>query len=605
MVQVERHEDFLQLRHGTSRADRALAETVQGDTADIQHAVQFGARVGPVRPLICPRVRRDILVGEETHVLLPGLVEDPLQLGRLVRTRREDLVAVPDRDLVPLSDVHVVDLGIVETIAVQRDERMRIVQHRDPPRLTVVVVVRQSQRVPDLVRGQLPNPRQRPLRDVVGGLVAVLVGGQQSFGDQVVLAHAQRAERDVPLQDLARARVGDRSARAPAPGRAMHPVDHVIAHVVAAHVLGPQLDPEGVDEPGGLERLVPPAGSVQQRRTHRFRGPGIEVVDDGLDGLAHRGRGIPLLQPMSADEALRHRLAERGRVVLKGESPVSGARIVGPRRVLPEFRKLDEGVMHPDRGRGGGSRHVANPLEAAAAEPPEAAAPAALPHEGQRCLHFGVLREVHHHRQVHRAPASIEPVGAGPHPCREPRDVLQEERREVDQHAVARFGPRREPPQGRWRKRVLHGPAFGRVVARRAKPVVGLDHQHLGPHAMEAHDPRTRELPAVDADVVGPQAGTDPGRMENIGFPLADLQPYPAGGFLPIERHEAVHQPHGRGLLLDRGQVSPAHPLLASHSCRRRGQRECHGECAPQAETRHRLVPPWIGSGPPSGPDPD
>ena len=72
--------------------------------------------------------------------------------------------------------------------------------------------------------------------------------------------------------------------------------------------------------------------------------------------------------------------------------------------------------------------------------PTEAAAPAAgLADEGERGLHLRVLGEVHHHRHVDRAAALVEPVAAGPHPPREPADVLHQEGREVDQHAVVRF----------------------------------------------------------------------------------------------------------------------------------------------------------------------
>ena len=134
---------------------------------------------------------------------------------------------------------------------------------------------------------------------------------EQAFENQVVLPHAQRAERDVALDDLARARIGNRIAVAPAARRTVDPRDRVVAHVHRVGAFGHDLDLEAVAEAGGLERLVPPARAFDQRGPDRLRRAAIDVIDDRLHRIAHRRRRIALLDAMAADELLAHRLAER------------------------------------------------------------------------------------------------------------------------------------------------------------------------------------------------------------------------------------------------------------------------------------------------------
>ncbi len=140
---------------------------------------------------------------------------------------------------------------------------------------------------------------------------------EQRFRDQVVLASAQRAERDVALDDLAGARVGDGFAVAPAAGVAMHPLDDVVAHVHRVGAGGQQVDAEGALGPArGLEGRVPPARAFEQRRADRLRRAAIHVVLDGRDRLAVRlAVGVFLDEPVAQDELLVERLAQRRVVV--------------------------------------------------------------------------------------------------------------------------------------------------------------------------------------------------------------------------------------------------------------------------------------------------
>ena len=183
-----------------------------------------------------------------------------------------------------------------------------------------------------------------------------------------------------------------------------------------------------------------------------------------------------------------------------------------------------------------------------------------------------------------RAAALIEAVGAGPHPPRGPGDVLHEKRGEVHQNPIPGSSPDGEAPQRRRREGVLDSLAFGGVVTRCAETEVRLGHEHLGTYPVKAHDARSGELAPVDADVVGTQTGADPRCVQDIGVPLTDFEPDPAGRFLPVHRQEAVHEFHRRGLLRDRGRRAVLRPLLRLHTgCRsrdyeRHGKRERRGQ---------------------------
>ena len=178
-------------------------------------------------------------------------------------------------------------------------------------------------------------------------------------------------------------------------------------------------------------------------------------------------------------------------------------------------------MVHANRGRARTGRHIADALDTTTATAAETAAtPSILAHEGQRHFHLGVLREVHDHRQVHRAPALVQAVGARPQASREPGNVLHEEGGEVDQHAIAGLGPGLEAPQRRGREGVLHRLPLRGAVARRAEAIVGLGHEDPGTDPLEPDDARAGQLAPIDADVVRPEPGADPRGVQNIGVPL-------------------------------------------------------------------------------------
>ena len=65
----------------------------------------------------------------------------------------------------------------------------------------------QAQRVADFMRRKLAKPRQRHFQHLGRNGFALLVGSEQTFGDQIILAHPQRAQRYVPLDNFAGARI--------------------------------------------------------------------------------------------------------------------------------------------------------------------------------------------------------------------------------------------------------------------------------------------------------------------------------------------------------------------------------------------------------------
>ena len=104
---------------------------------------------------------------------------------------------------------------------------------------------------------------RRQVGEACARIVAFRVLGNEAGADGEVLPHAQRAERDVALDDLAGARIDDAAAVRPSAGRAMDPVDHVVADVHRVGVGGQHLDLERVAEAGRLERLVPPRRALR------------------------------------------------------------------------------------------------------------------------------------------------------------------------------------------------------------------------------------------------------------------------------------------------------------------------------------------------------
>ena len=280
------------------------------------------------------------------------------------------------------------------------------------------IVVREAERVPDLVRGQLPDARERHLHrvGVAGDLGQVLevrspreharlpvgarlgahrdvevaapvVGGDPArerrhhpLPVQVVLAQPQAPQVHHPAHDLAGARIDHRVAVRVAARPPVGPVDHVVADVLRIDPLGQHFDPVGVDEAGLLEGLGPPLGPLDERAPHRLGRARIHIVDDGLDRLGALRVRVPLLQAMAGHPADAHVLVDGTRVVAHGRPVHPDARI-GDARFVTGPGQLDEGMVLPDRE---GAPRGRDPADQVAGR---------VAREREHRLDLGVLRE--------------------------------------------------------------------------------------------------------------------------------------------------------------------------------------------------------------------
>src|SRR5438270_6030451 len=160
--------------------------------------------------------------------------------------------------------------------------------------------------MPYFVSSQLAQTGVHCIGQELGRVMTRHMLRHQSFKDEIVLVFAKRAERYNALNDLSGSGILNGVAIGPAPRRTMDPLDEVVAHVHGIRVSGQQLNLKGVAESGGLEGLIPPACSFYQGHADRGWSAGIDVVDDGLDGIADGSIWILLHQAVTRDVALDH-----------------------------------------------------------------------------------------------------------------------------------------------------------------------------------------------------------------------------------------------------------------------------------------------------------
>jgi hypothetical protein len=439
---------------------------------------------------------------------------------------------------------------------------MGIVHHRGAVLRAAHVVVGQPQRVPHLVRGQLANAGQCHPLHLRRHLGPRRVRRQQPLGDQVVLPHAQASQRDVPLDDLARARVRHAGPVAPAARGAVHPLDHVVARVHGVDGVRHHLHAERVAVAGRLERLVPPARALHQRAADGLRRARVHVIDDGLHRIAHRRARVALFKPVAADEALRQLLADgRGHVVVV-DAEIARPRVVAARLVSRRGQR-DERVALAHGDRLGGGRHVAHP-------------PAGVvTRKGERRLDLGVAWKRLGVLQIQRASRRVQLVVALPRAlerCNYAVRVAQHEVGGIHQHPPIRFGLDLEPPQHRLREALLHRAPLRRVLRRRAVRLVGLHHQHPRPHPVESHQPLAAQLPAVQPDVVGSHPRGKRDHVDQLLSRARDLHPHPARGRFPVDGEKTVallHRPRLFGDGRERGLRAERHGAQQGQAQRR------------------------------------
>ena len=196
---------------------------------------------------------------------------------------------------------------------------MRIIHHRGAVDGAGGEVVHQAQGVPYLVGRKLAQAGQGHFLHLRRRRLPAIIGRQQAFCNQVILAHPQGTERYMPLDNLAGARIHHRIAVGPAAGGAVHPLNHIIANVHRIGIFRKQLHLKRIFIAGRLEGLVPPGGAFQQGGAHRLRGGAVEIIDDRLHRLALLRSGVFLFQAVAGDELLTQRFVD-----MSGEVEVIG-----------------------------------------------------------------------------------------------------------------------------------------------------------------------------------------------------------------------------------------------------------------------------------------
>ena len=180
-----------------------------------------------------------------------------------------------------------------------------------------------------------------------GRPAAAVRRAEQPLEDQPVLAHAQRAEADVALDHLAGARVDHAAAVGPAAGRAVDPLDDVVADVERVGALGQQLDAEGVAKARRLERRAPTSRRPRRRRRAPARGSPDRRSRRSARGPAESAAaGSRLASRWRTIQRRSMRLVERRRVVREADRERARARVEGARLVARVGQPQEGVVLH-------------------------------------------------------------------------------------------------------------------------------------------------------------------------------------------------------------------------------------------------------------------
>ena len=96
----------------------------------------------------------------------------------------------------------------------------------------------QSEGVADFVSRKLPQTRQRHFHHLGRNGFTRLVGREQALGNQIILPHAQRAERDVAFNDFTGAGIHHAYTIRPPARCAVHPLNYVVTQIHRIGVFG-------------------------------------------------------------------------------------------------------------------------------------------------------------------------------------------------------------------------------------------------------------------------------------------------------------------------------------------------------------------------------
>lgn len=232
---------------------------------------------------------------------IEGFLHYPVERCVFVRRLWKIGITPHDRAFVPAPDPGGIDLGKIDgAVRLQAEPRKRIIHDGGPVFDAGGEVMGESQGVPYLMRGKLPDPGQRHFLHFPGHGFPVDIGLQQSFGDEEVLPVPVRAKGDDAFYDFPGPwiYIGKPIGKCPlGRSRPVHPVDHVVAdiHRIGAFRQFPDL--KGVFETGRLKGLVPPGGAFDQGLLNNRGRPPVYIVNDRFHGLAEGGGRIFLVQP--------------------------------------------------------------------------------------------------------------------------------------------------------------------------------------------------------------------------------------------------------------------------------------------------------------------
>ena len=364
-----------------------------------------------------------------------------------------------------------------------------------------------------------PDPDRRrqagEIRRVGGRQASAASGGRRLRHIRDGRAPAVRVDPRHAVQDLARARIDLDVSDRPGPLGAVDPLDAGVARVQERRAFGEVLDHEGVPEARLLEGVVPPERCLPDRRALGLGNPAVEVVDDRLDGLGERRLRVLLLEPPADGEVLLDRLGERRRVIEVPARDETDARIEGSGRDSPA--PAASGTC------GGRARLIVWPSGSTPARP-AAGSPRRRSCITSISVFFG------------KAPVRVEAKGRA-------RDVLlpvaelrllqgrddvgvgQEERRRVDEHAVAVLRRDRQRGEHRRRKGLLDDARALRVGDAAAVRRLPLDAG--APAARRARTGTTPRSPICPRSSETSSRPAPPGEaraVEKLLVPPGDLQ---------------------------------------------------------------------------------
>ena len=517
-MQVDVREPHAQQGHRLAGLDRPFVELLDRHLA---HRARALHRVEQRGPFIPPRRGGDrafgpgVLVGDEPDVAGDAVLHDPVESCRFRARIRIPRVAEPDGERVPRPRHGGVRLREVEVAArVHRDQRHGVVHHRAAPLRRRDIVVREAERVADLMRRVLPATRHR---EVLGAHVQSIGtgGGKEARVDVVVDQRTPRVHADHRTEDLAGARIGERRPDGRAGTVTVHPVQHRVARVHGIRARREIAHEERVPESGAFEHLAPPHPTFAERGLVRLGNAGVEIVDDRRHGFreltALIRRGILGDEPPAVREAVAIRAFEALRVVVEPRAAVAGAGVVLPRAESLRGRERDERVMHLEHRRGS-VRGIA------------AQQGTGVVHvEREHRVDLRVQRERPGARSVdptaRRVDARAALLGAADG-LADAVGISEEEARGVhDEHAIG-LGLDREGCEHGARRGLSGGPLSGGIRGRCPHAPVVAQHQNAFALPLEPHHRAAAGLPAVQTDGCTGPGGEDGLMQEVLAEPL-------------------------------------------------------------------------------------